>query len=39
MKGQKSRLLQHLSIVAIEKKTFGSRSTKVANFTYFFTIY
>ena len=28
----------HLGVVAIEKRAFGSPSTKVANFTYF-TIY
>ena len=27
----------HLGVVAIEKGTFGSPTTKVTNFTYFFT--
>ena len=29
---------EHLGIVAIEKGAFGSTSTKVANFTYFYFI-
>ena len=28
----------HLGVVAVEKEAFGSSSTKVANFTYFFTV-
>ena len=29
----------HLGVVAIEKGTFGSQSTKVANFTFFYLQY
>ena len=32
------RLPQHLSVVAMEKGTFGSPSTTVANFTYFYAL-
>ena len=31
--------MDHRSVVAIEKEAFGSPSTKVANFTYYFKQY
>ena len=36
-KMEQSREWRQLNVVAIEKGTFGSPSTKVANFTYLFT--
>ena len=36
MQGKELRPALHLGVVAIEKVAFGSPSTKVANFTFFY---
>ncbi len=38
IQGMELRPPLHLSVVAIEKGAFGSPSTKVANFTYYFRV-